>query len=415
MQRRSSRGPRSQPAGRRTQETGEAPSPRLLASVRRARSPLELAVEVIHRADREHPADAVLRLVLKGEQGLGRHEGGEVARRVFAYYRWHGRLDPGSSVSGQVEEALSLAEAFAKSPESFDPADLEKVVPAWIHEHVAVTPAWLRCLQGEPRLWLRARPGTASTLALELGDCTEPSASPFPDALAYLGRNDLFRTPAFQEGRFEMQDLASQAVGWACAPRPKESWWDVCAGEGGKTLHLADQMANTGVVWATDRAGWRLQRLRMRAARAGLFNVRWAAWEGFGKPPVASGLHGVLVDAPCSGVGTWQRNPQARWTLTPEDVSELAALQSSLLRQAASKVRPGGMLVYAVCTLTRAETIEVARRFSQESTGFDAVQAPAPWRGGATEAGEPAPTPGGWIRPEDFGANGMFLACWRRR
>jgi 16S rRNA (cytosine967-C5)-methyltransferase len=375
---------------------------------------VELAMEVIRRADREHPADGVLRTVLKGEAGLGREVGAEVARRVFGFYRWLGRIDRGQPLRAQVEATSEMASAFAESPESFSDADLGAVVPEWVKAEVAGGPAWLRSLQLEPRLWLRARPGTGDVLALELGDCSMPDAEGLPDALWYQGTQDLFRTPAFQEGRFELQDLASQAVGWACAPRPGESWWDACAGEGGKTLHLADQMGNRGTVWATDRAAWRLQRLRMRAARAGLFNIRWGAWDGVGRPPVGPGLHGVLVDAPCSGVGTWQRNPQGRWTLTAEDVADLAALQLSLLRQAATRVRPGGMLIYAVCTLTRSETVGVSRRFEAEAAGFEPVAVAPPWRlvpGADNQAGRMNE---GWILPEDRGCNGMFMARWRR-
>ena len=99
----------------------------------------------------------------------------------------------------------------------------------------------------------------------------------------------------------------------------------------------------------------------MNRSRAKLFNYRAALWDGSPRLPTKAKFDGILVDAPCSGVGTWQRNPHARWTTTPNDVAELAAVQAKLLGNIASSVKPGGRLVYAVCTLTRAETTAVAR------------------------------------------------------
>src|SRR5205823_5977071 len=127
-----------------------------------------------------------------------------------------------------------------------------------------------------------------------------------PEALVYEGETDLFRTPEFHAGEFEIQDLSSQAVGWLCDPKPGETWWDACAGEGGKLLHLSDLMQNKGLIWASDRAAWRLQKLKRRTARAKVFNYRAALWDGGAKLPTKTKFDGVLVDAPCSGLGTWR-------------------------------------------------------------------------------------------------------------
>ena len=116
-------------------------------------------------------------------------------------------------------------------------------------------------------------------------------------------------------------------------------------------------MANRGLIWASDRAEWRLQKLRRRAARAKVFNYRPARWDGGARLPTRTKFDGVLVDAPCSGLGTWQRNPHARWTTTVEDVRELAELQRRLLAHTAPSLKPGGRLIYAVCTLTRAPSL----------------------------------------------------------
>ena len=195
-------------------------------------------------------------------------------------------------------------------------------------------------------------------------------------ALRYRGSADLHKTPGFQSGLFEIQDLASQLVGHACAAAPGETWWDACAGEGGKALHLSDLMRNKGLVWATDRSVRRLSLLKRRAARAGMFNYRSAVWTGAAAAPFRTKCDGVLVDAPCSGVGTWRRNPHARWTTTLEDVAELAAVQSGLLGRAAAVREAGGRLVYSVCTLTRSETTAVADAFEAAHRDFEPAALP---------------------------------------
>jgi len=193
-----------------------------------------------------------------------------------------------------------------------------------------------------------------------------------------------------------------------CDPQPGQSWWDACAGEGGKTLHLADLMQGRGLVWASDRAGWRLRVLRGRAARAKVFNYRSILWSAGEPLPVVGKMDGVLLDAPCSGLGTWQRNPHARWTTQPRDVAELGVRQFELLSAVASAVKPGGKLIYSVCTLTRSETTAVTIRFQEQFPQFR----PLPWRNplprGTDRAGPV------WLWPQASGGNGMFVAGWRR-
>jgi 16S rRNA (cytosine967-C5)-methyltransferase len=204
-----------------------------------------------------------------------------------------------------------------------------------------------------------------------------------------------------------------------CNPQPGTTWWDACAGGGGKTLHLSALMENRGLIWASDREEWRLKKLRQRAARAKCFNYRAALWDGGAKLPTRTKFDGVLLDAPCSGVGTWGRNPHARWTATAGDVRELAAVQRRLLTHAAPSVKPGGKLLYAVCTLTREETGGVVEWFNSNMAGFDPLPlklqvgrvtpcAPLP---GRSDEGAPAIT---WW-PQETGGNGMFVAAWRRR
>jgi 16S rRNA (cytosine967-C5)-methyltransferase len=324
---------------------------------------------------------------------------------VFAYYRWRGWLDPKQPLEHQVGHALELAGRFANRPGSFSDEELtRRAVPAWTADMMDVTAAWVRAIQKEPLPWVRARRGQGTALAGKLGATL---SSPISEALLYTGTEDLFRRSEFHAGEFELQDIASQAVSVLCRPRPGETWWDACAGEGGKTLHLSDLMENQGLIWASDRVEWRLTRLKQRAARARVFNYRAVLWDGGVKPPTKTKFDGVLVDAPCTGTGTWQRNPHGRWTTTFADVRELSAVQGRLLAHAARAVKPGGRLIYAVCSLTRAETVDVARVFSAAFPEFKRLpMTPVFGRGPAS--------PELWMWPQQTGGNGMFVAAWRR-
>jgi 16S rRNA (cytosine967-C5)-methyltransferase len=368
---------------------------------------IELAAQVITQADRQHPADAVLRQTLRGARGVSAIEAGEISRAVFAYYRWCGWLADERNVPARITRAMDLAEQFRNNPLSISIESLRaNAVPEWTGSEVIPDDAWLRSLQSEPTLWLRARRGQGRGLAKKLGDCQPFGTGPLEDVLEYRGATDLFRTSEFHSGEFEVQDITSQAVGFMCNPHPGETWWDACAGEGGKMLHLADLMENKGLIWASDRAAWRLQRLKRRAARAKVFNYRAALWDGAARLPTKTKFDGVLVDAPCSGIGTWQRNPHARWTTTLDDVRELAGVQQRMLVHAAASLKPGGKLFYAVCTLARSETTGVAGEFARQCPHIEPLVITNPLQ---PEIASAQIT----LLPQQFGGNGMFVAAWQ--
>jgi 16S rRNA (cytosine967-C5)-methyltransferase len=369
---------------------------------------LSLASTVIRRSNREHPADAVLRSQLKIQGGLSQIQAAQVSRAVFAYFRWLGWLDQCQPMNDQIDHARQLARKYSDNPLEFSDDELKaRAVPAWLGDQMELTPEWLRVLQSQPKVWLRARPGQSRALAAKLGDCQTFGPGALSDAVEYRGNKDLFRTPEFHAGEFELQDISSQAIGLICGPEPGQTVWDACAGEGGKTLHLSALMQNKGLIWATDRAEWRLQRLKQRAARAEVFNYRAKHWDGGARLPIRTLFEMVLVDAPCSGIGTWQRNPHARWTTGLEDVRELAELQKRLLKHVARAVKPGGKLIYSACTLARAETTEVAEAFG-EQPGFERLPVLNPLNVEARAAPEI------YLLPEQFGGNGMYVAAWRR-
>jgi 16S rRNA (cytosine967-C5)-methyltransferase len=370
---------------------------------------LNLAERVIQRSDRDHPADAVLRAELKTQRDLLAQETAELSHAVFSYFRWYGWLSEGDDIHEKILQAIGLAKQFSEQPKRFADHELvARAVPAWIHDEISITPAFARALQTEPKLWLRARPGQGTNLAERLGDCRPFGTGALADTLMYFGKADLFRTPEFHSGDFELQDISSQAVGFVCAPEPRQTWWDACAGEGGKLLHLSDLMRNQGLIWASDRAEWRLRRLKRRTARARVFNYRAALWDGGPKLPTKGKFDGVLIDAPCSGTGTWQRNPHARWTLLPSDVKELKKVQLDLLTHAGKAVKPGGKLVYSVCSLARSETSDVVEEFENLKFGFTPLQVRNPLADSASAVG----TISFW--PQDYEGNGMFIAAWIR-
>ena len=367
-----------------------------------------LPERIIAASDRENPADRVLREHLKAERDILPGDARAVSQTVFNYFRWRGWLDLAAPLNLQIRRTRELAAQFGEDPASFSDAELvERTAPAWVRAEMDATPAWARAIQAEPKLWLRAKPGQGAALVEKLGAATLEQAV-LPDAVQYRGEEDLFKRDEFHAGEFEIQDIASQAIGWLCAPLPGETWWDACAGEGGKTLHLSALMENRGLIWSSDRADWRLKNLKRRAARAQVFNFRTVLWDGGAKPPTKTKFQGVLVDGPCSGVGTWQRNPHARWSATPQDVRELATVQKQLLAHAAPAVKPGGKLIYAVCTLTRAETSEVVADFNARfAAEFAPLELPSLGR---------LPTGAAiTIQPQTLDGNGMFIAGWRRK
>jgi 16S rRNA (cytosine967-C5)-methyltransferase len=357
------------------------------------------------------PADAALREYLSRNTTLGAVGKRSVSRAVFTYYRWLNWISRSDSFQKQVIAAIGYQQRFDRDPMSIKEEALRaRAVPEWLKGEMDVTAPFLRQLQTEPALWIRAKAGTAAKLALAINNAAEAKlpaslkAPPQIAALRYSGTSDLHKMPQFQSGEFEIQDLASQIVGLACAPRGGETWWDACAGEGGKALHLSDLMGNKGLIWATDRSARRLSILKKRAGRAGMFNYRGAAWTGTTPAPFKTKCNGVLVDAPCSGVGTWQRNPHARWTTSMQDVTELAAVQTGLLAKAALSLKVGGRLIYSVCTLTRSETTAVADAFEAAHPDFE----PAPIALSADSKSRLM------LLPEELNANGMFLAAWKK-
>jgi 16S rRNA (cytosine967-C5)-methyltransferase len=178
--------------------------------------------------------------------------------------------------------------------------------------------------------------------------------------------------PAFAKGMVEIQDEGSQLASLLCAAHPGEQVLDLCAGGGGKTLALAAEMENRGQIYATDTDGRRLMPIYARIERANARNVQVRAARG------AADILGdlkercdlVLIDAPCTGTGTWRRNPDAKWRIRPGALAERIKAQDELLGRAADFVKPGGRLVYVTCSVLRDENQDRVGAFLQTHPQF---------------------------------------------
>jgi 16S rRNA (cytosine967-C5)-methyltransferase len=218
-------------------------------------------------------------------------------------------------------------------------------------------------------------------------------------------------SPAFREGFFEVQDAGSQVVSIVCAPRPGQLVIDGCAGAGGKTLHLAELMGNSGNILAIDTDPGRMRELQRRTERAGVTIVEPSLRKDFNEKDYEGRADIVLVDAPCSGSGTIRRNPSLKWSVGEEDVDRYASRQVDLLTGYAPLVRRGGRLVYSTCSLFKVENEDVVGRFLGNHPGFRAVSAapdPFPWKDAADESGSL------FILPHRHPADGFFIAALER-
>jgi 16S rRNA (cytosine967-C5)-methyltransferase len=185
-------------------------------------------------------------------------------------------------------------------------------------------------------------------------------------AVVIDGRTNLFATPAFKRGAMEAQDEGSQLLAdlvVACAPRDKPLIVDYCAGAGGKTLAIAARLGNRGRIIATDVDSKKLEELRRRARRATVSNARALLVDDRELDSVRGKADVVFVDAPCSGTGALRRNPEARWRLREADLAGFAARQREILASARELCAPTGRIVYATCSVLRAENAEIASAY----------------------------------------------------
>jgi len=381
----------------------------------RVQAAIEILDEVIAsvRADGP-PADALVTSYFKTRRYAGSKDRRAVRELVFRAVRRSGEMPESgrSAMLGLAIDDAELAGQFDGSPHG--PAAWSEgetrapgsQVPTWLQPLLSdhVTPdEWPSLLERAP-VDLRINAARTSREAM-LGqfDRSEPTGlSPWGLRLPSDSRVD--DQTAFAEGLVEVQDEGSQLIALACSAGDGMRILDLCAGAGGKSLALAAAAPDAEII-ATDTNRARLAQLPPRAERAGAV-VTSRLLDGGREAEQLADLQGqcdvVLVDAPCSGSGTWRRNPEGRWRLTPNRLERLVELQARLLDLAAPLVRPGGALVYATCSIIRAEGADQARNFLGRHSSW--IVQDVPFDGGRADG------PGRLLTPAHDATDGFFVA-----
>ncbi len=281
---------------------------------------------------------------------------------------------------------------------------ISDLLPAWFREHcpAAFESPHLDAINSRANVWVRIQANDRNLVLDEFKaqHWTFDSPAGFPDALCLPPNAEVAACDAYRRGFVEIQDLGSQLV-LAHAPLPLTGrWLDACAGAGGKTLQLARLLGSNGHVDATDIRVEILDELDDRAKRARLDNITIVQ-----KP--ADQYDGILVDAPCSGSGTWRRQPHLKWYVKPETIAAFVKTQLEILTINAPRVKPGGLLIYATCSLSHHENQDVAAAFLKSHPNFKAE--PPPQSHGGTYDGL-----GTSLLPGTLNTDGFYVALLRK-
>ncbi len=214
--------------------------------------------------------------------------------------------------------------------------------------------------------------------------------------------------PGYADGWWAVQDSSAQLVSYLLDPQPGEVIIDACAAPGGKSLHIAELMGNEGTVWSCDRTPSRTKKIQQNIDRLGSTIVRPIMTDSRNQPTFVGQGDRVLLDVPCSGLGTLNRHADARWRQTPDSVNSLVTLQHEILTHASTWVKPGGVLVYATCTLHPDENETQIENFLTQNAGWTIEAPPPSFQLAATESG--------WIKlwPHLRNMDGFFMVKLRR-
>lgn len=350
-------------------------------------------------------ADKVIEKTLKANKKWGSKDRAFVAESFYDIIRWKRKLAHymGEAISSDniysliatylvykgydlppFEEfkGFDIKKVLARMKEPIDNPAIEQSVPDWLYEKLKAdygedTEAILAALNEQADVYLRVnRLKTSSRKLIQslLDDGVHAEkVDGLPDALRIKVRKNLFRTKAFQEGWFEVQDLSSQQVAEALAPKAGMRVLDVCAGAGGKTLHLASLMENKGQIIALDIHEWKLKELKRRARRAGAHNIETRAIVAKTIKRLRNGADALLIDAPCTGLGVLRRNPDAKWKLDPSFIERITTEQRNILSEYSKVLRPGGRMVYATCSILSEENEKQVAHFLAEHDEFSLI------------------------------------------
>ncbi|MFO1220298.1 MAG: RsmB/NOP family class I SAM-dependent RNA methyltransferase [Burkholderiaceae bacterium] len=412
---------------------------------------LDRATELLRAVMRfDAPADGVVSAYFLKHRMLGQRDRHALAETVYAVLRQRLRLQHlAQSGSGPLERRLAAAawqgdertlqaalapreREWLAAIRAVDPASLpDKLrhnLPPWLAEALqrelgeaefnALAAALLLPAPLDLRVNTLKTQREAVQQALHAEGIAATPTPYSPWGLRIAGRPAVNRLQLFKSGAFEVQDEGSQLLALLVEPRRGEMVVDFCAGAGGKTLALGATMRSTGRLYAFDTSAHRLDALKPRLARSGLSNVhpvQIAHERDERVKRLAGKIDRVLVDAPCSGLGTLRRNPDLKWRQTPETVAALSRQQAAILAAAARLVKPGGRLVYATCSLLQLENEAIAADFEQAHAGFDALDAAEVLRRHVADAAPLVAAGRMRLWPHRHATDGFFAAIWQRR
>lgn len=319
-------------------------------------------------------------------------------------------MDTPTSISLQAnDEKLRLLNSLSAVD-----CQLTDLVPDWFKDVGVLqdsnTASLVDSLSSRPPIWGRVQHLSTEQALSQLNQAGIAACSStfFEDSIHLGNKNiNLNGLPLYNQGQLEIQDLASQVIGHICAPAPNEQWWDACSGAGGKSLQLRSLMLrqdpkSRGKIIASDIRSKALEELNKRAKRAHFKGIKTLPWKNDSLPVKANHFDGVLVDAPCSCIGTWRRNPDLRWISDISAVRDKAPLQLDILNRSAQAVKAGGKLVYATCSLSSIENEDVVNAFLQNHPEFSLDTLTHPFTGQSHSMLT--------IWPFEANSDGMFVA-----
>jgi 16S rRNA (cytosine967-C5)-methyltransferase len=385
----------------------------------RVQAAIEILDEVIASArDDGPPADAIVQRYFKTRRYAGSKDRRAVRELVYRAIRRSGdRPDSGRAamlgVAGDDQEIAELFDGSGHGPaerRSGESAATASLIPNWIVSEISplvTEDEWPALLERAPLdLRVNVARTTRDAIAAEFEGAESTQLSPW--GLRLPADTRVADHPAFAQGLVEVQDEGSQLIALACKPENGSRIVDLCAGAGGKALAIAASATEAAII-ACDTSRPRLAQLGPRAERAGA-KIATRLLVGGREAAQLADLEGqcdiVLVDAPCSGSGTWRRNPEGRWRLTAHRLDRLVKLQARLLDIAAPLVKPGGALVYATCSIIRAEGADQASNFLGRHSSW--VVQDVPFAGGRADG------TGRILTPRHDATDGFFVARFVR-
>lgn len=358
------------------------------------RAVVEAIDEIFHQ---NRYADKVIEKVLKSNPKWGARDRGFIAETVYDMVRWR-RLIEYLSPSGDLFHLFGTywlmhdrtlpdwrefkglhPDHISRKYRQLDNRAILQSIPDWLDEMGSkqLGEKWekeIDTLNQQAEVVLRvntlkiSREDLRQRLAADDIDTYLPRG--YKDALVLAKRQNIFQHPAFKEGLFEVQDASSQKVATALGVEPGMRVIDACAGAGGKSLHLAALMEDKGRVISMDTEAWKLQQTKLRARRNGISIIEPRPIEGTKTiKRLKESADRLLLDVPCSGLGVLRRNPDTKWKLSPESIEKVQSIQQDILQRYSTMLKPGGIMVYATCSILPSENQDQVNTFLASPAG----------------------------------------------